>query len=86
MRLVGFQDGRLELRWTWLPYWLAAGPTLHSEIEALVRDVVIMNGMLPNDESLEKIEVFIIRIIEKRFKIAGLGQYLRALSYVREEA
>jgi hypothetical protein len=86
MRLVGFENGRMELRWTWLPYWLAAGPTLHSELERLIRDVVIINGMPPTEDSLVRIEAFIIKAIERRFKIAGLAQYLQALRYVREEA
>lgn len=84
MRLVELQEGRLELRWTWLPYWLAAGPALHTEIEALMRDVIIMNGMPPTEESLDRIEQFVIRAIDRRFGIAGLAQYLGALRYVRE--
>lgn len=84
MRLVGFFEGRLELRWTWLPYWIAAGPILHDEIEALMRDVVIINGMLPTDDSLERIERLVLRTIERRFKIEGLLQYLQGLRFIRE--
>jgi hypothetical protein len=84
MRLVELQEGRLELRWTWLPYWLAAGPSLHTEIETLMRDVIIVNGMPPTEDSLDKIEQFVIRAIDRRFNIAGLAQYLKALRYVRE--
>jgi hypothetical protein len=84
MRLVDLNEGRLELRWTWFPYWIAAGPALHTEIEPLMRDAVIMNGMVPNEESLERIEAFVLRVLERRFKIVGLKEYVAALRYVRE--
>lgn len=84
MRLVELNQGKLELRYTWLPWWLAAGPALQSEIETLMRDVVVMNGMPPNDESLERIERFVIRLIGKRFPIPGLTTYLRGLQHVKE--
>ena len=80
----GLEDGRLELRWTWLPYWLAAGPALHAEIEALMRDAVILNGMPLTEDSLDKIDSFVIRLINRRFRIDGLAQYLGALKHVRE--
>lgn len=84
MRLVHFDQGQLELRWTWLPYWLAAGPALHHEINIYMRDLVIINGMPPSDDSLERIERLVLRLIQDRFKIDGLEQYLSALKYVRE--
>lgn len=84
MRLVELQEGRLELRWTWLPYWMAAGPSLHTEIETTMRDVVIINGMPPTDDSLERIEKFVLRLIHRRFKITGLTDYLRCLHLVQE--
>lgn len=85
MRLVDFRDGALEMRWTWLPYWVAAGPQFPRELEQLVRDVVIINGMPRDDESLARIETFILRRIEHRFQIEGLTEYIAALRFVREE-
>lgn len=84
MRFVGLRDGQLELRWTWLPYWLATGPALPREIDMFMRDIVIINGMPPTDESLERIEDLVIRLLQARFKIEGLAEYLRALRHVRE--
>jgi hypothetical protein len=84
MRLIQLQEGKLELRWTWLPYWLAAGPALHNEIQAVMRDAVIINGMPPTDESVERVEAFVLRLIERRFKISGLTTYLRGLEHVAE--
>lgn len=82
MRLVELIEGKLELRWTWLPYWLAAGPALQRDIDTLMRDVVIMNGMPPTDDSLDRIEEFVIRTIDRRFNIAGLATHLRSLRHV----
>lgn len=79
MRLVDLNEGRLELRWTWFPYWLAAGPALHSEIEAVMRDAVIINGMPPTEESLDRIEAFLLRVIDRRFQIPGLTKYLEGM-------
>ena len=84
MRLVDIVDGRLELRWTWLPYWIAAGPALHTEIERLMRDVVVMNGMPVDDDSLARIHDFLIKQLARRFPIPGLDAYLQALSFVEE--
>lgn len=84
MRIIGFEGGRLELRWTWLPYWLAAGPALHDELQALMRDVVVMNGMPLTEDSLDRIHTFVIDMIVKRFTIEGLREYLVGLCYVRE--
>jgi len=84
MRLVDLRDGKLEIRWTWLPYWVAAGPSFMNELEQLMRDAVIINGMPHDEDSLERIERFLLRVIDVRFRIEGLTDYLRALRFVRE--
>jgi hypothetical protein len=84
VRLVDFRDGKLEVRWTWLPYWIAAGPQFLTEIERTMHDAIIINGMPPNEDSFERVENFLLRLIEGRFRIEGLGDYLRALRFVRE--
>ncbi len=84
MRLVDLRDGALELRWTWLPYWIAAGPTLQGEVETILRDAVIINGMPPNEDSLSRIEAFVVRLLTRRFQIEGLGEYLLSLHLVQE--
>jgi hypothetical protein len=84
MRFAELVEGRLEIRWTWLPYWLAAGPALHNELDALLRDIVVLNGMPVTDESLDHIDQLIIRLIMRRFNIPGLDAYLGAFRYVRE--
>jgi hypothetical protein len=84
MRLVVLQDGQLELRWTWLPYWMAAGPALHGEVDALMRDVVLLNGMLPNEDSLDRIEKFVLFLLTRRFPFKGLKEYLAGFRQVEK--
>ena len=83
MRLVDLHEGKLELRWTWLPYWLVAGPRLQAEVEAIIRDIVVLNGMPPTEDSLDRIERFLLDVLDRRFKIKGLREYLTALHYVQ---
>ncbi len=84
MRLVQINDGKLELRWTWLPYWIAVGPALQTEIESLMKDAVIINGMPPTAASLDSISRFVCKALAKRFAIPGLGEYLQAIERVQE--
>ena len=84
MRLVTYRDGMLELRWTWLPYWIATGSALHNEIDTYMRDLVIINGVVPTDEALLRIEKLVLKMLDQRFKITGLTAYLEALSHVHE--
>jgi hypothetical protein len=84
VRFVDFVDGRLEMRWTWLPFWLAAGPALHDELEVMIRDIVVLNGLPVTDDSLDRIHDLVVRLIARRFRIGGLGEYLAAVRHVRE--
>lgn len=82
MNLVAFEDGALELRWTWFPYWLVVSPIMKQDIERVLRDAVLMQGV-PVAGSMDAIDDLVIRIITKRFKIPGLGDYLRAMKLVK---
>lgn len=84
MRFIEMVDGRLEVRWTWLPYWLAAGPALHNELEVLVRDIVVLNALPISESSLDRIHRLIVRLIARRFRIGGLSEYLSGIQHVRE--
>lgn len=86
MRLVSIDDdGKLGIRWTWLPYWMAAGPRLTAEMTRLMMDVVVINGMPTTEESLDAIDAFVLRQLGQRFGIRGLADYLAAIHHVREE-
>lgn len=83
MRIVDLREGQLELRWTWLPYWMAAGPALQGEVDALLRDAVIINGMPPTEESLDRIHSFALFLLTRRFPgFSGLKAYLRGIEEV----
>jgi hypothetical protein len=85
MRLVDLQDGKLELRWTWLPYWMAAGPALQGEVNALLRDAVVINGMLPDEDGLDRIHNFALFLLTRRFpSFSGLKAYLRGIQEVEQ--
>lgn len=86
MHLVILNEGRLEVRWTWLPYWLAAGPALSRDVERLMNDVVIMNGMPPTEESLGRISTFVVNTIVQRFPIPGLREYIDGIRHVQERS
>ncbi len=85
MRLIELCDGALELRWTWLPYWMVASPSLQAEVEAVMRDVVLLNAMTKDDESLDRIEQFVIRLLTRRFPFLHLDKYLSGLRQVVQE-
>lgn len=84
MRLVDLVHGKLELRWTWLPYWLSCSAIFQTDVERLMRDVVVINGLPHSEESLDKIEAFLLREVSRRFKIQGLDVYLRGLRSVTQ--
>lgn len=82
MNLVQSDNGALELRWTWLPYWLVVSPAMKHDIERTLRDAILLNGA-PCDSSLDAMDKLIIRIIVQRWPIPGLDKYLEALHAVK---
>ncbi len=83
MRLIQYDMGVLELRWTWLPYWLVISPTLKLEVERILQDAILLNGIRLSEDSLDKIDRFVLDQIVKRFPVPGLKDYLRGLHKVR---
>lgn len=83
MRLVYVnQEQQLELRWTWLPYWIVASPAFKADIERRLQDAVLLNGIVPTPDNLDLIENFVQRQICKKFGIPGLEKYLEGLRYI----
>lgn len=74
----------LELRWTWMPYWLVVSPAFQRDVERQIQDAVLLNGLPQNDAALDRIEDFTLRCIERRFPIPGLRAYVAALRNVEE--
>lgn len=84
MRLVELIDGAVELRWTWLPYWLGANSRLRAELETELRDIALLNGLTESDEDLDALNRTFCRRIQARFPaFPGLGAALSALSGVQ---
>ncbi len=84
MRIVHMHEGRLEIRWTWLPLWLASNPKLKAEIERQIRDAVLVNGLTTSDRDLNALHRYTIKLFARTFPIAGLDRYLDALRQIPE--
>lgn len=83
MRLVEFIDGAVELRWTWLPYWLATNGRLKKELDEEIQDAALMNAALTCPEHLDGLHAFVCRRIQARFpQMSGLYDALKALDAV----
>lgn len=85
MRLVQVRDGVLEVRWTWLPYWLAVNPKLKSEVEREMRDAVLLGGVTAEEADLDGLHVFVRDRLQTLFPtFQGLALYLDAVTSVKE--
>jgi hypothetical protein len=85
MKLVELIEGAVELRWSWLPYWLGANQRLRAELEVELRDVALINGLTTSAEDLSALSRVACRRIQVRFPgLVGLEQALLALSSITE--
>lgn len=84
MKLVYFVGTAIELRWTWLPYWLGVSPAMQADVQRLIRDAVLLNGVEFTEEGLQRLHNFVVRTICRRFPIPGLKTYIDAITSVEE--
>ena len=85
MRLVHLRDGALEIRWTWLPYWLAMNPKLKLVIEREMRDACLLQGMTTAEADLDDLHSFVVRRLRSLFPaFVGLETYLDAIQSIQE--
>lgn len=85
MRLVQLREGVLELRWTWLPFWLACNPVLKTELEAYIRDRCILGGVTTSPKDLDAIHKAIVDWFGVRFgEFPGLKDYVASIELVQE--
>lgn len=83
MRIVELVDGAFELRWTWLPFWLATNPKLKQTLEGEMKTLVALNGVTDSDEDLELMHQHIVRRLRESFPdVRGLDTYLEGLRNV----
>lgn len=71
MRLVQLQEGALELQWTWLPFWIACNPNLRAEVEAELRDVMLLNGATASDIDLDGLSAHALKTLKTRYPAAA---------------
>lgn len=84
MRAVELIDGAFEIRWTWLPFWIAMNPKLKQVLEGEMKTIVAFNGVTDSEEDLLQMHKHLLRRLSELFpEIDGLSEYLDALRYVR---
>lgn len=85
MRLVHIRDGALEVRWTWLPYWIAVHPKLKSDLEDELRDAALLSGATTAEADLDAMHVFVRDRLVRMFPIfPGLSTFLDGLLLIEE--
>jgi hypothetical protein len=85
MRMVQIRDGALEIRWTWLPYWLAVNPRLKTELERELHDAVLLCGVTTSEPDLDAMHEWVITRLQALFPaFQGLRAYLDGISQLRE--
>lgn len=84
MRLVTVFEGVPELRWTWLPYWMAQSPKLKQDVERVIQDAVLLNSVRLDEDGLDRLSRFVLKQLCVRFPIPGLRSYLMALDALPE--
>jgi hypothetical protein len=84
MRIVSKHAGAVELRWSWLPYWLGVSPAMKRDVDRMVRDAVLLNSVELTEAGLDRFHDYVVRMICRRFPIPGLKSYLDAIKSVEE--
>lgn len=83
MRLVVESDGVVEVRWTWLPFWLAMNPEFVAKLERELRARVVVGEPL-TPELLDSWHATVVDTIEKSFpNFTGLRAFFDALKEVQ---
>lgn len=87
MTYVDIVEGALEIRWTWLPYWLAINPTLIRELEEEIFDIAKLNGTTNSEEDLLKLHNKFCELLANRFPaFPGLAQFLQGFHAISPPA
>lgn len=80
MRIVELIDGAFELRWTWLPFWLATNPKLKHVLEGELKALVALNGVTASEADLEAMHRHVLVRLKTMFPdVTGLDAYLDGL-------
>lgn len=83
MKFVELIDGAFEVRWMWLPFWLATNPKLKQVLEGEMKTLVALNGVTDSTEDLEQMHCHVVRRLKELFPdVKGLDGYLDGLRNV----
>lgn len=77
MRIVDLIDGAFEVRWMWLPFWLATNPKLRVALEGELKTIVALNALTDTAADLDALHNHVVRRIEELHPgMRGLQQFL----------
>jgi hypothetical protein len=78
-------DGKWEVAWTWLPYFIAADRGLHDEVDAAMTDE--FKGTMLEDEqnAVLKMHNRVIELILRKYNMPGLRAYLESIIHLHPE-
>lgn len=83
MRFVQMRDGMLEVRWTWLPFWIAVNPRLQRDVERFVFDACVASGATDSEQDLDALHDVVVNRIQDLFPShPGIREYLDSLKQV----
>ncbi len=74
-------DGALELNWMWLPTFIGQNYMVMRELEKVWKEK-FAGKLQATEEGLREVHEFTLKWLCEKFKIEGLGAYLRAIENV----
>ena len=83
MKLVEIVDGAFEIRWTWLPFWLATNPKLEQNLEGELKTLVALNGLTDSPDDIQLLHRHVVTRLQALFpSLHGLDAFLDGLQNV----
>ncbi len=83
MKFIELIDGAFEIRWTWLPFWLATNPKLKTTLEGEMKAIIALNGVQDSEGDLELLHKHVVRRLQEMFpEMKGLDAFLDGLCAV----
>lgn len=83
MRIVDLIDGAFEVRWMWLPFWLATNPKLRQSLEGELKTLVALNALTDTEADLDALHNHILVRMEELFpEMKGLGKFLDGMRQI----
>lgn len=72
--------GKMEIVWTWMPYFIAVNPSLTKEVALELQDQ--FKGRQVNEALFDEMDNALINILDKKHNIEGLRSHLEALKNI----